>query len=203
MSFLTSAIQEAVFGPPSSISGRSAFVKGCQMPAPGHRCVSLQTHSTGRASDKPQRTKPREAATWSGKSVVLWGFELWFSGSGQRSLSSPRCSCRCSVQLPPTGAAFAGHVECKSRHIHARQYGAVTGSDRSGQGELLVSTNLMMCRFARAGRWYQMNSLKLSIRSIASATALQVMRPAWVFTPRANAGSARRASRPLSASRRA
>ena len=59
----------------------------------------------------------------------------------------------------------------------------------------------MACALLHGG--HQANSLNLSMRPSAAATALQVMCPAWVFTPLPKPGSVRRASRPWPASLRA
>lgn len=95
------------------------------------------------------------------------------------------------------------HKRQGSQHVTFFRNLAFRCNDRRGCPQTLQYTKTQGVAMNRLQHGYQMNSLKLSIRSSASATALQVMRPAWVFTPRANAGSARRASRPLSASRRA
>jgi len=53
----------------------TGVVKGCKMPAPSRRPVSVRKPLNGQASDKPRGRKPREEGTRSLQAVALWGFE--------------------------------------------------------------------------------------------------------------------------------
>ncbi len=71
-------LDEALDSPKQTLkigSWASAFVKGCQMPAPVAMHWQDGTRFRGQASDKPRGTKPRGVGRIFQCAGILWGFE--------------------------------------------------------------------------------------------------------------------------------